>query len=61
MLFTSVPPAFVFTTISPRVNSVTLLFVVDELSIIPHIVCIYVDAMAMHVILNPLTKVFTAV
>ena len=61
MLLSLVPPAFIETTISPLVQSETLLFVTHELSIISHFISILIQTITVHVVFRPLAVVLLAV
>ena len=61
VLFPFVPPALIFASISPKVDSVALLLVHEVLTIVSHPVRVDVNTEPLHVVGLPLSEVFTAI
>merc|ERR1739844_740597 len=57
MLLTFKPPASVFSTVCPLVETVALLFVCHKLAVVCHFVVVDVEPEAFHVVIGPLTMV----
>ncbi len=61
VLLAFVPPPFILPSISPVVETIAFLFVVQVLTIVTHAVCVDIDTMALHVVVRPLAKILAAV
>ena len=55
VLLSFVPVSLVEAAVGPFVNSISLLLVAGELPVVPDLVCVLVQPVAIHVIFRPLT------
>jgi hypothetical protein len=61
MLFSFEPVSFVQTPIHPSIASESLLFIKEVLTLIPHSIRINVNAIPMHVVIEPLAEVLATI
>jgi hypothetical protein len=61
VLFALVPPSLVHSSISPPVDTETFLLVEEVLAVVSYSVSVHVDAVARHIVVQPLAVALTTI